>query len=98
MRASAHQLSPTSHQQQESCVSILSSAPFPLRIYLPYSRQFDDCVVPPPPLFFFFFLRIVELRGHGGELETGYCISVIHPLFSLVRQLDLPHLLDHPHC
>lgn len=94
MRASAHQLSPTS-QQQESCVSILSCAPFPLRSYIPDSRQFDDCVVPPPPLVFFFFLRIVELRGHGGEWETGYCISVIDWLFSLVRQLDLTHFLDH---
>lgn len=93
MRASAHQLSPTS-PQHESCVSVLPRAPFPLRSYLPDSRQFDDCVVPPPPLFF--FLRIVELRGHGGEWETGYCISFIDWLFSLVRQLDLPHFLDHP--
>ena len=96
MRASAQQPSPTS-QQQASCVSILPCAPFPLRSYLPDSRQFNDCVVPPPPRFFFcFFLRLVELRGHEGEWETGYCISFIDRLFIFVRQLDLPHFLDPP--
>lgn len=72
MRASA--------QQQESCVSILSALPSPLEAKPPDSRQFHDCVVPPPPQFF--FLRIVGLRGHGGEWETGYCISFADGLFS----------------
>lgn len=76
MRASA--------QQQESCVSILSALPSPLEAKPPDSRQFHDCVLPPPPQFFFFsfFLRIVGLRGHGGEWETGYCISFADGLFS----------------
>lgn len=30
------------------------------------------------------------------EWETGYCISFFDRWFSLVRQLDLPHFLDHP--
>lgn len=77
-RASAHQLSPTS-QQQESCVSILSCAPFPFRSYLPSSRQFHDCVVPPPPLFFFFFLRtVLDLLGHG--VEWGWGGRILHKL------------------
>lgn len=88
MRASA--------QQQESCVSILSVLPSPLEATPRLETIRWLCGPSTPAVFFFFFLRIAELRGHGGEWETGYCISFTDRLFSLVRQLDLPHFLDHP--
>lgn len=79
-------------QQQESCFhsSLCSLPPWKLPPRLQTIRWLCG---PSTPTF---FLRIVELRGHEGEWETGYCISFIDRLFSFVRQLDLPHFLDPP--